>query len=132
MTVIGGTERIKEVRGEYDFAVDGGAISTIVMRGTTGNFIPAGSYIMGGLLEVDTLLTSGGAATVGVNSQAAGDIVAPITVAGAPWSTIGLKSIIPAWSGATAIKTTIDRSLAITIGAFTLTAGKFRCIVFYR
>lgn len=134
MGIMDGTERFKEVRGEYDFAVDGGAISTIVLRGfgASGNTIPSGSYIMGGFIEVDTLLTSGGAATVGVNSNAAGDLFAPITVAGAPWSTTGIKSIIPAFTGATTIKTTAVRSLAITIAAFTVTAGKFRVIAFYR
>lgn len=134
MGVMGGTERLKEARGEYDFAVDGGAIATLNLRGfgAASNFIPAGSYIMGGFIEVDTAVTSGGAATIAVNGNTAGDLLAAAAVSGAPWSTTGLKSILPAFTGATAVKTTADRSLAIAIAAATVTAGKFRVIVLYR
>ena len=134
MGIMGGTERIKEARGEYDFAVDAGAIGSITLRGSTGsgNFIPSGSYILGGFIEVTTLLTSGGAATVAINGNAAGDLVVAAAVSGAPWSTAGLKSIIPVFTGATAIKTTADRSIVATIAAATITAGKFSVVLFYR
>lgn len=134
MPVIEGTTGLKTAQGEYSFAVDGGAISTITLRGggALGGTIPAGSVIMGGYIEVDTLLTSGGAATVSVNSEAAGDLQAAITVAGAPWSTTGRKAIVPVFTAATSVKTTVARSLAITIAAFTVTAGVFRVVVFYR
>jgi hypothetical protein len=135
MSIIEGTKELKVAVGEYDFAKDGGAISTIVLRCNGGDSfgpeIPAGSIIYGGHIEIDTALTSGGAATVGVNSEAAGDLLAPITVAGAPWSTTGRKSIIPAFTGVTTVKTTVSRTLAITIAAFVLTAGKFRVVVHY-
>jgi hypothetical protein len=136
MPVIEGTTRLKEASGEYDFAVDGGAISAITMRSaggsSIGNIVPAGSVITGGYIEVDTLLTSGGAATVAVSLESANDLQTAITVAGAPWSTTGRKSITPAFTGATTIKTTVARSLVVTIAAFALTAGKFRVVVFYR
>lgn len=136
MPVIEGTSRIKEASGEYDFAVDGGAVSTITLRSaggaSLGNTIPAGSVITGGYLEVDTAVTSGGAATLGVNSEGAGDLVAGTVVSGAPWSTTGRKSLIPAFTGATSLKTTAARSLAVTVGVAALTAGKFRVVVFYR
>lgn len=130
MGIMGGTGRIKEANGVYDFAVDGGAVGTIVLRGDGG--IPNGSYIIGGLIDVITPVTSGGAATVGVNGNAAGDLVAAAAVSGAPWSSAGLKSVIPAFTGATAIKTTADRSLAIVVAVAALTAGKFNVVVFYR
>jgi len=137
MPVIEGTTRLKEASGEYDFAVDGGAISTITLRSaggaaSLGGNIPNGSVILEGYIEVDTAVTSGGAATIGINSEAAGDLLAPITVAGAPWSTTGRKSNIPASTGVTTVKTTAARNLAITVAAFALTAGKFRVVVFYR
>lgn len=136
MPIVEGTRGLKEARGEYDFAVDGGAISTITLRAASsdsnGNEIPSGSVIMGGYIEVDTLLTAGGAATVGVNSEAAGDLQAAITVAGAPWSTTGRKAITPVFTAAASVKTTARRNLAITIAAFALTAGKFRVVVWYR
>ena len=136
MPVIEGTTRLKSAVGEYDFAVDGGAVSTITLRSATGdilgNDIPAGAVIEGGYIEVDTVLTSGGAPTVAVASEAAGDLQAAAAISGAPWSTTGRKSITPAFTGATTVKTTVRRSLAMTIATATLTAGKFRVVVWYR
>ena len=136
MPVIEGTTRLKSAAGEYDFAVDGGAVSTITLRSATGdvlgNDIPAGAVIEGGYIEVDTVLTSGGAPTVAVASEAAGDLQAAAAISGAPWSTTGRKSITPAFTGATTVKTTVRRSLAMTIATATLTAGKFRVVVWYR
>lgn len=119
----------KVVRGRYDFAVDGGAIGATNM--TPAGAIPANAIILGGFIEVDTLLTSGGAATMAVSVEGAGDIFAAITVAGAPWSTTGRKSIIPAFTGATAIKTTAARAMVATIAALTVTAGAFDVVLFY-
>jgi hypothetical protein len=136
MPIVEGTGRLKEAAGEYDFAVDGGAISTITLRSSggssSGSSLPSGSVILGGYIEVDTVVTSGGAGTLGVNSEAAGDLLAATVVSGAPWSSTGRKSIIPVFTGATTVKTTASRSLAVTVGAFALTAGKFRVVVFYR
>lgn len=137
MPVMPGTHTLKEATGEYDFAVDGGAVSTITLRSpvdySVGNDIPIGAIIEGGFVEVDTALTSGGAATVGVNSQAAGDLVAAATAFdAAPWSSTGRKSLVPAFTGATTVKTTAQRRLAITIAVAALTAGKFRIVVWYR
>ena len=136
MPVMEGTRGLKEARGEYDFAVDGGAISTITLRSapsdSNGNEIPSGSIIMGGYIEVDTVPTAGGAATVGVNSEAAADLQTAITIAGAPWSTTGRKAITPVFTAGSGVKTTARRNLAVTIAAFALTAGKFRVVVWYR
>lgn len=136
MTVIAGATNLKTAQGEYDFAVDGGAVGTITLRqggGTTlPNLIPNGAIIMGGYIEVDTPVTSGGAATVAVSSEGAGDLQAAAAVSGAPWSTAGRKSITPAFTGAASVKTTAARSLAIAVATAALTAGKFRVVVWYR
>lgn len=126
-----GTRGLKEWKGEYDFAVDGGAVSTITLRSDDVE-IPNGSIIVGGLIEVDTALTSGGAPTVAVQAEAAGDIQAAAAISGAPWSSTGRKSVVPAFTGATSVKTTAARKPAIVIATATLTAGKFRVILFYR
>lgn len=136
MPVIEGTTRLKSVQGEYDFAVDGGAVSTITLRGPSGsslaNEIPSGAVIEGGYVEVDTALTSGGSATVAVTVEAANDIVNAAAYSGAPWSSTGRKSVIPAFTGATTVKTTAVRSVAIVVGTAALTAGKFRVVLYYR
>lgn len=136
MGVSEGTAGLKEAKGEYDFAVDGGAVSTITLRssGSSDGGIPAGSVIMGGYVEVDTAVTtaSGNTGTVSVGSEAAADIVAAAVTSGAPWSTTGRKSVIPVFTGASSVKTTVARSIAITVAVAAITAGKFRVVLFYR
>lgn len=131
MSVIPGTRLQKTWKGEYDFAVDAGAIGTIVLRSDDGP-IPAGSYIESGVLDVLTLFTTGTAATAALTVEAANDIVSATIVSGAPYSTTGNKSIVPAGTGATAIKTTVERSPSIVIATGTVTAGKCRLILVYR
>ena len=130
MSIVEGTKLAKSWRGEYDFAVDGGAISTIVLRSQDGP-IPAGSYIVSGILDILTLFTTGTAAVAALTVEAANDIVSSTIVSGAPYSTTGLKSIIPVGTGATAIKTTVTRAPSIVIATGTITAGKLRLVLFY-
>jgi hypothetical protein len=136
MPIIEATRTLKSVVGEYSFAIDGGAIGTLTLRtaasDSLGNSIPTGSVIEGGYIEVDTIVTSGGAATLGVQIEGAGDLLAATVVSGAPWSSTGRKSIIPVFSGATSVKTTTARSITVTTAAATLTAGIFRVVVHYR
>lgn len=130
MAVIEGTDRLKMAVGEYDFAVDGGAISTITLRGggSLGGGFPSGAVIIHGYIEVDTILAGGAGATVAIGSEATGDIQAAAVFTGAPWSTTGRKVI--AFSGAKT--TTGTRALTATIAVGTLTGGKFRVVMFYR
>jgi hypothetical protein len=53
-------------------------------------------------------------------------------VSGAPWSTTGRKSVIPVFTGASTVKTTVARALSIAVAVQALTAGKFRVVLFYR
>jgi hypothetical protein len=129
--IIEGTGYLKSYRGEYDFAVDGGAVSTITLRSSEGA-IPSGAVIMGGYLEVDTGFTSGGAGTAALSVEAAGDVVVAAAVSGAPWSTTGRKSIIPVFTGATTVKTTASRAPTIAFATAAITAGKGRLVLFYR
>lgn len=136
MPVIEGTSRLKEASGEYDFAVDGGAIGTITLRSaggsTLGNSIPSGSVITGGYLEVDTAVTSGGTPAVAIQVEGAADLVASGTLAAAGLASTGRKSIVPAFTGATSVKTTAARSIVLTVATAALTAGKFRVVLWYR
>ena len=136
MAVSEGTSKIKVAVGEYDFAVDGGAVSTIVLRGggAIGGTIPTGSVIFEGYVDVLTPLTSGGAATIAAQTEAANDVLTAVAVAS--W-TAGIKNVLPAIAtGAltanTAVKTTAARSISIVIATAALTAGKFRVVLMYR
>lgn len=121
--------RMKIARGDYDFAVDGGAAGTIALMGATN--IPSGATILGGWVEVTQAFTSGGAATVAIQVEAAGDIVAAAAVSGAPWSTTGRKSVIPVFTGATTVRTTAARDISLVIATAALTAGKAKIILVY-
>lgn len=137
MAIIEGTSKVESslgrgqpqfAHGVYDFAVDGGAVSDIALRGDS--VIPSGAIIIDSFIRVNTILTSGGAATIAVKSEAAADIQAVAAVGAAPWSTAGAKrgSHI---STTAPILTTAARTLTVTIAAAALTAGKFTVVVEY-
>src|SRR5262245_6355594 len=109
----GGTG-LKFIRGRYDFAVDGGAVSSIVISGS--DKLPANAIVLGGVLEVDTAVVGSGA-SVALQVEGAGDIVAAAAVSGAPWSTTGRKSVIPVFTGASSVKTTQARDIVAVISA---------------
>lgn len=116
-------------RASYDFAVDGGVAGTIALLGATS--IPANAVIVGGLVRVTAALTSAGAATAALQVEAADDIVAAALVSGAPWSSTGRKSIIPAFTGATSVLTSVARDVSLVIATAALTAGAFDVFLFY-
>lgn len=122
-----GSGSIKSLRARYDFAVDGGAVGAIDLSAS----IPANAVILGGFIEVDTAVTSGGSATLALKVEGAGDLVAATVVSGAPWSTTGLKSIIPVFTGASAVKTTAARKVVTTVAVAALTAGVFDVVLYY-
>mgnify|MGYP001561307687 CR=1 FL=1 len=106
----------------YDFAVHGGAVSSIAI-----GRIPSGSYIVGGFMLIETAVVGAGA-TVGIDSEATSDIVTAAAVAGAPWSTTGKKAINPKVNTpeTTSVTLTADRNINLTITAAVLTAGKLK------
>lgn len=136
MPIAEGTGQSKWFEGEYDFAIDGGAISTIVLRGAgaLGGLIPNGAIIVGGYVDILTQLTSGGAATIACQAEAAGDVFAATAVAS---FTVGRKNVLPApasgsVTASTYLKTTAARAISIVIAAFALTAGKMRVALLVR
>lgn len=114
-------------RGDYSFAVDGGAVSTIALTG--GTIIPSGAILLAAYIEVVTPPTSGGAATIAVQVESAGDVQAAAAVSGAPWSTTGVKLSSARTFAAAPVKTTAARDISIVIATATLTAGAFRVYV---
>lgn len=119
---------IQQMRGQYSFAVDGGAVGSTNM---TQESIPANAVVLGGFVEVDTAGASSASGTLAITLESAGDIVAAAAVSGAPWSTTGRKSIIPVFTGATMVKTTAARKIVATIATGALTAGVVDVVLFY-
>lgn len=113
--------------GEYSFAVHGGAVGDITLRGDT---LPSGAIITDVLLHIDTVPTSGGAATLAVKAESAADLAAAAVISGAPWSSVGAKrGTLDADS--VPVKTTAARAVKVTVGVAALTAGRLRVIVTY-
>lgn len=119
--------QLQVIRGRYDFAVDGGAVGAHEL---TTESIPKGAYILGGFVEVDTV-PQGVGASIQVKVESADDIVDGATINGAPWSTQGRKSVIPAFTGAATVKTTEPRKIVAVIEDVALTAGVFDVVLFY-
>ena len=127
MPMMPGTKRLKVWQGDYDFAVDGGAQSTITLRSVDGA-LPLGAVITEGYLDVLTACLSA-TGTMALNSEGAADLLAATAQAGL---TLGRKSLIPVATGATSVKTTAERAPAVTIATAAFTAGKFSLVLFYR
>lgn len=119
----GGLGVVGNAKMTYDFAVDGGAVSTITP--TNSPTIPIGAIILGGTIDITTTLTSGGAATIALQTSAgmgAGALKAATAVAS--W-TAGQLALVPVFTAATYVKMTAAGRPQLTIAAFALTAGKF-------
>ncbi len=115
-------------RARYDFAVDGGSISTINLF--PSSILPDNALILGAYLNVITVPV-GATATVGIGSQAASDLQAAAAISGAPWSTTGYKVASLIALGSAPLKLTAARNVTITIGTAALTAGVIEVLVLY-
>lgn len=113
-------------RFDYDFAVDGGAVGTLALRGTK---VPGTAILTDAILRVDTALTGGTVTdTVALQAESAGDLQAAAARNAAPWSTTGAKRITLT-GGSAPVLLTQDRGASLVIAATGLTAGKFRVFV---
>jgi hypothetical protein len=127
MPIAPGTSQLKTYTGEWSFAVDGGAVSTITLRSNDGP-IPSGSIILGGVIDVTVAALSGTGTMAFSTGQTAADLTAATGAAGL---TIGLKAIIPVFTAATMIKLTADRTPSVAIATAAFTAGTLRLRLVY-
>ena len=112
------------ITAEYDFAKHGGAVGAIPID----QKIPAGAIVTGGLVKVFTALTSGGAATVAVSLESAGDVKAATAIA---TLTPGLHDVAPDGTAANSFETTQERTVTVEVGTADLTAGRFLVLLNY-
>lgn len=120
--------RTKWARAFYDFATDGGAVGAINLR---GDKLPAGALIISAHLRVATPVTSGGAATVSIGTEAATDLRAAATLATAPKLDTAATVALAVTDGTASIELTADRHVVATIATAALTAGRFSVLVEY-
>lgn len=121
--------RTKWARAYYDFAVDGGLVSAITLR---GDALPSGALVLATYIKTDTIVTGGAGATVSLGIESATDVRAAATLATAPVlnGTGTLKSLVTNY-GTDPVVTTAVRSVVATVAVNALTAGKFSVLVAY-
>lgn len=118
-----GAGSLQTVKATYDFAVDGGAIGTILLAAS--KIIPAGAIVLGGIIDPITLPTSGGAATIAVGLGSGANAAALKAAAAFGTYIPGTPlAVLPVWS-AGFFETALDQKISITIAAATVTGGKF-------
>lgn len=117
------------VKAIYNFAVDGGAISTITPRLSCE--IPDNAIIVGGTINSTTACTSGGAATVSVGTSA-GSSTTSLLAATAVASLSADARINSVATFAAPVKMTAKGNVTFTIATATLTAGVIEAtLLFY-
>jgi hypothetical protein len=115
----------------YDFAVQGGATGTINLVDGNGTpiTVPANTIILDGVLDVVASLAGGAGASLAIQAEAAGDILATTVYTSLA---AGLRAIKPDGTVTNAVKTTVERTLQAVIATDPLTAGKLygflRCL----
>jgi hypothetical protein len=116
------------IKGEWDFATDGGAVSAINLRGA---YLPDNARVIKSWYEVLTTCTSGGgdAGTMSVDiptDDAAGLFAATAISTGTTWDATG-AAVDMIQDGAAANfseVTTAARQITVTIATQAFTAGK--------
>jgi len=117
-------------RAMYDFAVQGGAISTINLVDEEGNAIalPNNAIITSVFIDVVTaMVSSGGSGTISLGANTTTDLRLAVDAD----TLSGVSAGIPVGTAATAVKLTAERNLTVSIATQALTAGKFMAVVYW-
>ncbi len=116
---------MRMAKAEYDFAVDGGAVSAIDLNVD----IPDNALIVMASVEVITTSTSSSDAGTGaISVEGANDVVTAIAISDGndPWdSGSGPLIVIDPTDASTHVKTTSAQAVTFTIATEAFTAGKF-------
>lgn len=120
------------LKGTYRFSRDGGAVSTITLKDDNGVAVslPSKAIVLSVIVHTVAACTSGGAATIDLNLEAANDLLNAEAVAS--FSSGALVAGIPDFATLTdAVKTTATRTLSVSINVAALTAGSLNVFLTY-
>jgi hypothetical protein len=118
-----GASTRRTIAGTYDAAVNGGGTATYAIAR-----LNKGARIVGGFFEVTgTPAAVSGTPTISIGVNSAVDLLAATSVLGAPFSTVGKSLIIPRieTQATTAVQTTADGNVTVSVAAAAISAGKF-------
>lgn len=119
---------VRYAKATYDFAVDGGAVSTITFA--INAIIPINAIILGGIIDVITPFTTSASGTMSIGTLA-GSSAASLKAALAAASYTGLVAVVPVFTAATMFKMSAAGAITGTIATGAITAGKANIIVAY-
>lgn len=120
-----GQKMLHVARATYDFSSDGGLQGAIGL----GVFLPDNAVVKRCYYDVETAFTSGGAATVSLDSEGTGDLKADEAIATGYSS--GQHDGDPDGTAANMVKMTAKNEVTMTISTADLTAGKAHFYVEY-
>lgn len=118
---------------KYSFAKQGGAVGDIILledleKPRSYAKLPINAVITNVYLDIVTAMaSSGGAATIAVKAQSAGDLLAAVDADTLANRVQGIPDNVVA----NTIKLTAERSITATVAVEALTAGKFNAFVEY-
>jgi len=119
---------LQTAKAVYSFAVDGGAISTIVPR--RGFSLPDNAIIVGGTINSTAACTSSGAGTLSVGTSAGSSTTSILgATAVASLSLDARINAVPTF--ATPVKLTAAGNITVSIASFAFTAGVVEITLFY-
>lgn len=114
--------KVQLIKAKYSFASDGGAVGSINLKDEFGQEIdiPSGAIVKQVIIDrVTAPASAGGAGTVALTLNAAGDLLAAVDAD----TLSALHAGIPVGTAATAVKATAKRKLVLSIAVEALTAG---------
>jgi hypothetical protein len=112
----------------YNFATDGGAVSTITPAKNV--LLPDNAVIVGATINSTTAVTSSGSATVAVGTSAGSSTTSILgATTKASLSADAVLNGVPVF--ATPVKLTAKGYITLTVGTAALTAGVIEVIVYY-
>lgn len=120
-------------KGNWKFSRDGGAVGDFNLKdsdGTTSVKVPSGAIILSAMVYVKEAVTSGGALTLDVNSEAANDLLAA-TAVGSLTLAAKIQGVPDFGTLADSVVATAERTLTISLNVAAATAGELDVYVFY-
>lgn len=123
-----GDSVLRVAKAVYNFAIDGGAVSTITPNGTVA--LPDNAVIIAATVNSTTAVTSSGAATVSIGTSAGSSATSILgATAKASLSADAVLNGVPVF--ATPVKLTAAGNVTFTIGTAALTAGVIEVTLYY-
>lgn len=129
--------KLQVLQCRYDFAVDGGAVSTITLRDAITAHspcsLPNGAVIWQVAIDVITAFSStGNNGTIALQANAAGDLLATVDADTLPvGGSTHLQAGIPVGTAATMIKATAARDIKMVIATNAMLTGKANIFILY-